>query len=441
MLLIKILQVIIFLFGLYFLFIAAAGLFTKRRCREHPSTLRFAVIVPAHNEEYVVTKLVRNLMDLDYPKELYDVYVIADHCTDDTARAAREQGALVWERSGTERGKGRSLHEVMSGLGFTASGNTAPGTARYDAATIIDADNLVALNYLQVMNSRLLEGEKLIQCLIDAKNPNDSWVASVFSVNFWINNRFILQARYNVGFSSLTAGSGVCISREILEKIGWSTVTITEDLEFAVQALLHGYRATFTRETRVYDEKPLSFSAACRQRLRWARGQLNVALLYAPRLLGKGLLKGDPARLEGGLRLMQLPIVALGTLLALLAPLQPELFRDTSLYYCVGLHYPPVAVLFAAMPYLLPLLALLLDRLPLKPYRYFFLYPFFYISWIGIIIYALFTFRRQKWVPTMHTCNLSLDQLQNNSSHSQSRSPARPWQRLRSRRAGLEKYI
>ncbi len=429
MILVQFLQVIIFCFGLYFLGVTAAGLFSIKPCREHPPQKRFAIIVPAHNEERVVGKLVRNLMRLAYPSDLYDVYVIADHCSDKTAAAARAEGATVWARSGGARGKGRSLREIMARLGFTV-----PGASRYDAAVIIDADNLVALNFLQVMNNRLLEGEKLIQCFIDAKNPNDSWVTAVFTVNFWINNRFILQSRCNLGLSSLTAGTGVCISREVLEKTGWSTVTITEDLEFAIQALTHGFRATFAPETRVYDEKPLDFKAACIQRLRWARGQLNVAMRYAPRLLAAGLIKGDLARFEGGLRLLQLPVVALGTIMALLALIQPDLFRDTSLYYQLGRQFPPAAIFLAALPYLLPLFALVLDRLPLKPFRYFFLYPVFYLSWIGLIIYAIFTFRKQKWEPSHHTRDLEYYHLQMTPVSSLTRRRYKP------RQAGLEKY-
>lgn len=404
--LIKILQWLVFLYGLYFLCIATAGLFNKRPCREHKPASRFAIIVPAHNEELVLSKLLSNLAELDYPKELYDVYVIADHCTDGTALVARRYGAIVWERSGGQRGKGRSLRELLAHLKFTGSGEP-----RYDAMTIVDADNLVALNYLRVMNNHLLEGEKLIQCFIDAKNPNDSWVTAVFSINFWLNNRFILQARHNLGLSSLTAGSGVCIAAEVLKKTGWSTETLTEDLEYAVTALLHGYRASFARETRVFDEKPLTFSATCRQRLRWARGQLNVAIRFIPRLLWKGLVHADLARLEGGVRLMQLPLLALGVLMTSLAPLQPALFRDTSLYFQVSKLCPPLALFFASVPYLMPFAVLALDRLPLKPYRYFCFYPFFYLSWIGLILYAIFTFRKQLWVPTKHTCNLDHRQL------------------------------
>lgn len=429
MILIQVLQVLVFSFGIYFLLIAVAGLFTRRPCREHSPKLKFAVIVAAHNEERVVAKLVRNLLNLEYPREMYDVYVIADHCTDATAAVAQGLGALVWKRAGGVRGKGRSLQEIMYGLGFTSTGDK-----RYDAAAIIDADNLVALNFLQVMNNRLLEGEKLIQCSIDSKNPNDSWVTSVFSVNFWINNRFLLQARYNLGLSSLTAGTGVCISREIIEKTGWSTVTMTEDLEYAVQALTLGYRASFARETRVYDEKPINFSAACRQRLRWARGQLNVAMLYAPRLLFAGLRKGDPARVEGGLRLLQLPVLALGIVMLILAPFQPQIFRDTSIYYQVGLQFPWAAIFFAAVPYLLPLTALFLDRLPLKPFRYFLFYPLFYLSWIMLVLYAVITFRKQKWVPSQHVCDLDYFHLPPTASSTCLRV------RFRSGRTGLKEY-
>ncbi|HOP68823.1 MAG: glycosyltransferase family 2 protein [Dethiobacteria bacterium] len=412
MLLIKIIQVIVFGFGIYYLLVAMAGLFTRQP--RYPANSRpekrFAVIIPAHNEARVLPRLIENLKELDYPRHLYDIHVIADHCQDDTARIARKLGAIVWERQNGSRGKGRSLREVIDALGFNPRCRKAVARTRYsgprsyDAAVIIDADNLVAPNFLEVMNKRLLAGEKLIQCFIDSKNPDDNWVTSIFTLNFWLNNRFILQARYNLGLSSLTAGTGVCIAREVFEKTGgWSTVTITEDLEFAVQALWHGFRATFARETRVYDEKPVTFYDACQQRLRWARGQLNVAFMYVPRLLARGIIERDPARLEGGIRLLQIPMVAVGSLMALLAWPLPAFFRETSLYFRLGEQYPLVAATLAAVPYLLPLLTVLLDRLPLKPCRYFAMYPIFYLSWGALLLYALFTFRRQIWVPSNHT--------------------------------------
>ncbi|HHX87978.1 MAG TPA: glycosyltransferase, partial [Firmicutes bacterium] len=181
---IKYVQYLIFWFGVYYLVISLAGLFTKRCRRRHPPRMRFAIIVPAHNEEKVIGKLVKNLVCLDYPRQLYDIYVVADRCTDRTAEVARKGGAVVWERFDHRScGKGRVLEYALSRLGFTR------GQAHsYDAAVVFDADNLVSSNFLQVMNNRLLEGEKVIQSFIDSKNPNDSWVTSSFSITFWLNN-------------------------------------------------------------------------------------------------------------------------------------------------------------------------------------------------------------------------------------------------------------
>ena len=59
---------------------------------------RFMMIIPAHNEEKVIKDLVESLQNLDYNKKLYDIYVIADNCTDNTAQIAKEAGAIVYER-------------------------------------------------------------------------------------------------------------------------------------------------------------------------------------------------------------------------------------------------------------------------------------------------------------------------------------------------------
>lgn len=401
-------QLILFFFGIYFLGVALAGLFTRRCRREHPPRTRFAVIVPAHNEEEVIGKLVGNLRDLDYPGELYDIYVVADHCTDNTARVARDEGARVWERSDRRRRgcKGYVLEFALGRLGFTRGGKS-----RYDAAVIFDADNLVSGDYLRVMNNRLLEGEKIIQCFIDSKNPDDNWITAVFSLTFWLNNRFVLLARHNLGLSASLAGTGMCISREVLREVGWTTSTLTEDLEFSMQALAQGYRTTFAVETRVYDEKPLSFTASCHQRLRWARGQMNVARRYMPRLLWRGLREGSLIKLEGGIRLGQLYAVALGGLVLAVGLIRPELVAVTSLYERLSASMPVMRVLFPVLTYLMPLLTVFLDRLPVRPFRYYFLYPLFTLSWVILIFYAMATWRRRRWVPTRHSRALDYRQV------------------------------
>lgn len=417
-------QIILFLFSIYFLGIALAGLYTRRCRQEHPPRTRFAIIVPARNEEKVIGKLAGNLLELDYPKELYDVFVVADHCSDRTAAVARSCGVTVWERLHCRRRgcKGYVLEYALARLGFTR------GRSHYDAAVIFDADNLVSTNFLQVMNNRLLEGEKVIQCFVDSKNPDDNWVTAVFSLTFWLNNRFMLLARYNLGLSACLAGTGMCIAREVLQAVGWNTSTITEDLEFSVQALLKDYRTSFAVETRVYDEKPLCFIATCHQRLRWARGQINVAYRYLPQLIRQGLREKNLIKLEGGMRLGQLFAVALGGLVLAAGLIQPDLIAATSIYKHLGKSAPVVQILLPVLTYLMPLATAVLDRLPARPFRYLLLYPFFTLSWVVLILYAMFTWLNRRWVPTHHSRALNHRTLFSRQTP-QKRHPAPPTSR------------
>ena len=77
----------------------------------------FAVIVAAHNEKAVIGQLITNLQELEYPKELYDIYVIADNCSDNTAEIARNAGAIVCERTHpTKKSKGFALEWMFEKL-------------------------------------------------------------------------------------------------------------------------------------------------------------------------------------------------------------------------------------------------------------------------------------------------------------------------------------
>ena len=88
-------QLIVVFFTLYYFVLAFFGLFrTPKKITADPSK-KFAVLVAAHNEENVIGQLVDNFNIMDYPRHLFDIYVIADNCTDKTANVARNSGAMV----------------------------------------------------------------------------------------------------------------------------------------------------------------------------------------------------------------------------------------------------------------------------------------------------------------------------------------------------------
>ncbi len=91
----RILTITVFIISMYYLCISFFGIWRKKDRRDVKPKKSFALIVAAHNEEIVIGNVVDSLNNLDYPKELYDVYVIADNCTDKTALNAESRGAIT----------------------------------------------------------------------------------------------------------------------------------------------------------------------------------------------------------------------------------------------------------------------------------------------------------------------------------------------------------
>lgn len=390
-------QTIIICFTVYYFVLAIIGMRRKPEKIVHNPVNRFAVVVAAHNEERVIEHLIENLKCLDYPRHLFDIFVVADNCTDNTASLARKAGANVYERfNDTERGKGYALEFMFAHL-FKLK-------EKYDAVVIFDADNLVKTNFLAEMNNKLCQGEKIIQGYIDSKNPYDTWVTNTFSIAFWLMNRLIQLSRYNLGISNTLAGTGMCISTDVLKKLGWGVHSLTEDLEFTMKGLAYGIRTSWAHDAVVYDEKPLTFMQSCRQRKRWAQGQIDVAGRYMLLLIMKGLKERKWMYCDAALHLFQPFFVMIATsflfiqILTFLEPYYLNLFE-----YLPGISWQIVSGGVIVFPFI----ALYLDKVPWKAFWGLILYPVFMYSWIPIIFVG-FVYRNSKeWTHTVHTRSIS----------------------------------
>ena len=274
----------IFVFGIicYYFFLGLFGFFKKKEIKNYNKKNRFALIIAAHNEEVVVGNLIESMLKLDYPKDMYDVFVIADNCTDNTAKIARGHNVNVYERFVSDkRGKGYALEWMFDKL-FKLE-------KQYDAIAIFDADNLVHKNFLKEINSKMQDGYKVVQGYIDSKNPNDSWIAAAYSIAFWTQNRMFQLARANVGFSNQIGGTGFAIEVNTLKKLGWGATCLTEDLEFTCKLVLNGEKVGWAHDAIIYDEKPLKLAQSWTQRKRWMQGFTDVASRYFFKLLKKSI--------------------------------------------------------------------------------------------------------------------------------------------------------
>jgi len=396
-------QIIIILSTFYYFILSLFGLFRKAEKKFLEPEKSFALVVAAHNEEAVIGPLVENLLNLNYPKELYDVFVVADNCTDKTALIAKNAGAIVHQRFNNEkRGKGYALEWMFSRL-FKLE-------RQYDAVIIFDADNLVDESFLIEMNSKLCQGHEIIQCYLDSKNPYDTWVTNTFSITFWLSNRMLQLARYNTGvLNNVLGGTGMCISTRVLKELGWGATSLTEDLEFTMKALMHGYRTTWAHDAIVYDEKPLTFMQAWNQRKRWAQGQVDVAGRYFFPLIFKAIRERKIMYFDMAVHLFQPGLVMVSTFFMfvnMISSLQP--------YYT---HVFDVVMpwtgwqILTAINLVYPVAVLALERLPWRAYLGLILYPIFIYSWVPIVFLGFVNRKDKSWSHTKHTRSIKYDEV------------------------------
>ena len=366
---------------------------------------RFMAIIPAHNEEAVIGNLIESLKNQNYNKELYDIYVIADNCTDNTARVARELGAIVYERfDETKKTKGYALDWFLQ--------QKINEDAPYDALCVFDADNIVDKNFIKAMNKKLCQGEDVVQGYRDIKNPTDNWITSGYALFYWTNHRFYHLARYNLGLSPMLNGTGFMVNFNIIkENNGWKTLTLTEDIEFSLQRILKGKRLGWATDAIVYDEQPTGFKQSWSQRSRWTVGHMQCIKEYTGKLFEAAKDKKSMVTIDGLLYIVGSTPMFILTILLLLSNFvlyaidgmtQAELISNL-LRYLV-----PTFVLTSATA----AFVMYLDGKPIKPMiKGFFTYPLFMGSWIIINIKCLFK-RETTWEKITHNRSIKIDDVE-----------------------------
>lgn len=259
-------------FAAYFTVISIFAFCRPKKAPETEHRLRFAVLVPARNEESCITGIVESLFTQNYPSELADIYVIPNNCTDDTEGTAIRAGAKILNVSSSVQSKGAALHEACELLLASDKG--------YDAFCVFDADNEADINFLSAMNKTLCSGARVAKSRIVSKNRSQSWVCSCYDIYFCFANLFLNRARSVLGLSARLIGTGFAIRRDFLEELGgFNTETITEDAEFYAICAALGEKIAFCEDALTYDEEPLSFKTSLIQRRRWMSGVMQVTRL------------------------------------------------------------------------------------------------------------------------------------------------------------------
>lgn len=255
------------------------GIVATRKFKKAKKDHKYAILIAARNEETVIGNLLDSIEQQDYNQDLITVFVVADNCTDDTARIARERGAICYERSDPDRRtKGFALQYLVERI------RDDYGIDSFEGYFLFDADNLLKQDYITRMNESFDAGEKIITSYRNTKNFGDNWISASYGVHWLRTVRNEHRARSLFRLATRIQGTGFLFAWEVI-KDGWNYTSLTEDRAFCADAVANGYEITYNNDAIFYDEQPVSMKIAMRQRIRWAKGHLQAFVETGPKLL------------------------------------------------------------------------------------------------------------------------------------------------------------
>lgn len=311
------------LFYLATLSVAALGVAGVRRARgarwaaAAPSAAdgplpTMAVLIPAHDEAGGIAGAVASALALDYPRGCYDVYVIADNCTDATAARAAAAGATVYERHDeAHQAKGYALRWMLERL--DAAG------IRHDAYIVLDADSRLSPNFLRAMARALRSGAQVAQGQYRVLNAAGGSAAGLRAVAFALFNHVRPLGRLAFGWSAGLKGNGMCFARPVLERFGWGAYSLAEDAEYHLALVRAGIVVRYIPEAVVAAEMPETLRQSRTQQARWEKGRIDLARAHVGALVRGAVANADGAYLDAALEIVTPPLSLLVGLVVLVA--------------------------------------------------------------------------------------------------------------------------
>ncbi len=227
-----------------------------------PSDLLF--LIPAHNEELLISDCVRSLFLMEYPATSRKVVVVADNCTDRTAELARAGGAYCLERRDPDRpGKPHALAWALDRL----------PVEKWDACVIIDADTTVDPQFAWRLTAHAPLRSRCVQAYFDLSNQEETWLTRLASVLARIRYERLYPLKRSSGLNSPLTGNGMCIGSDLLSRSGWTAFSLTENWELYARYTADGITIEYEPGARLYSHEASSLAQATTQRKRWLAGR------------------------------------------------------------------------------------------------------------------------------------------------------------------------
>ena len=357
---------------------------------------KFAILIPARNEEQVIGNLLESLEKLHYPKDRYEVHVLINGCTDKTEQIVLEHHCSVIKMNKASS-KGEVLRNAFAKL---------KSRADIDAFVIFDSDNLVSADFLTSINDAINSGYDIVQGRREGKNIHDNIISSIYELFYMMQNVFYNHTRMCVHSSAIINGTGWAVTKSWINKHGFDVRTITEDLEVSAIAALLDTPVGYCHDAITYDEFPNSLSRQFHQLQRWIYGQVECMRLFEWKLLKKGI-HSAPARDQ--LLLFMTPVLVLAVLIALVIGV--TVYPESLLILWLKKH---IWILLLCV-YIMIVIVACMEVFKMKVSFSSMLpgilcYPFFFLLWVPFAVVSLFR-RHCTWSTIRHDRSIRIEDL------------------------------
>lgn len=250
-----------------FLFFLPAKKYAKAK-EKH----RVGIVISAKNEQECIANTLKSIINSNYPKDKFDIFVVADNCTDATAEICRtfdgEVKVRVFERQESDKKK----HNVGYALKFLFE-QLMPEIDNYDFFIRFDADSIVDCDYLDKMNDAFESGVKVAKGYNHATNLTQNVISGVSGLWYIRDNRFNCQARSALNTDVFLVGSGMMFSSQIIkEDGGWDCVCTSEDTEFTIKNINKKRKCRYVADAVVYDDQPSTVKSLFKRNARMGNG-------------------------------------------------------------------------------------------------------------------------------------------------------------------------
>ena len=400
----NIIQLFLFCSGMFYLFLCLAAVIVKKRPMKSPKNNKFAVLIIACNEEKVIRFSIDSLKKMDYPKDCFSVYVVADHCSDNTVQIARSMDVEIMEHlaGGGFQSKGRAMKWATE---------KALVLNKYDAICYFDADSLAHPDFLEEMNKHLNNGEKVIQGRQLSKNKKDGWLPKILAVGHLLSNVFFQSPKYALGFSGTLHGKGMCFSSDTARQFSWDEMCLTEDIEMQMRLISNSIRITWAEAAIVYDEEPINIGQYIKRTARWTRGSLDTARKHLRGLFLAALFKRDIKAFEGALYCSNVYRFSFAMLMAFLIYYTRDSFNLIIWLYHILPGTEFAIKILAFIPLILyPLAVLMSEKAEFSMLVAYFLQPVLGVFRIPVFVAGVFR-SRGEWGITEHQSNVGISDI------------------------------